>query len=113
MHITKTKYDNVNLSAYHGHKICSTVYELTRLFGEPDTNNSKEDKTNYEWCLSLTSEDYDVIYFTIYDWKRDIKQGVNNGEIFFHIGGYSTLETYAALTALSNYIEINKNSVEI
>jgi hypothetical protein len=76
---------SANGTSLHGVTLQSTVGELTTVLGEPTfSNNTGEDKVNYEWILETSSGQV----FTIYDWKHygPIRR---NELIEWHIGAHS------------------------
>lgn len=87
-----TNVDRINMTSFHGDTIRATVQELKDVLGEPDySDNSGQDKTNYEWFL----ETADGKAVTLYDWKEYRSLG-DYDEIVWHIGGHSGSDTYSA-----------------
>ena len=87
----KTTKDAVGTS-FHGTVINSSIAELKRVLGEPETEqNDGSDKVNVEWIMETEAGDV----FTVYDWKeyRPIDE---NESIEFHIGGDSASVTVQA-----------------
>ncbi len=64
--MAKKTYKDTDGTSFHGVTIRATVEQLTNAFGEPDDNNTGEDKVNFVW--DMETEDGEV--FTIYDWKE-------------------------------------------
>jgi hypothetical protein len=69
--------------SFHNTTILTTVSKLTSVLGAAqDSNNTGEDKTNFDW--NCETEDGDV--FSIYDWKE--YRSISEDELIeFHIGG--------------------------
>lgn len=77
--------DRMNGTSFHDNVIVATVRELTELIGEPNfSNNTGEDKTNFEWILENSEGDA----FTLYDWKNYRPLGMDE-EVEWHIGARS------------------------
>jgi hypothetical protein len=64
--MAKKTYKDTDGTSFHGVTIRATVEQLTNAFGEPDDNNTGEDKVNFVW--DMETEDGEV--FCIYDWKE-------------------------------------------
>lgn len=64
--MAKKTYKTTDGTSFHGTTIRATVNQLTSAFGEPEDNNTGEDKVNFVW--DMETEDGEV--FTIYDWKE-------------------------------------------
>ena len=84
--MAKKTYKNVDGTSFHGVTIRATVEQLTNAFGEPDNNNTGEDKVNFVW--DMETEEGDV--FTTYDWKE--YRSLNLDEVIeWHIGANSKM----------------------
>jgi hypothetical protein len=82
--MAKKTYKNVDGTSFQGVTIKASVQDLTRALGEPDNNNTGEDKVNFVW--DMETEEGDV--FTIYDWKEYRK--ISDIEVIeWHIGSFS------------------------
>jgi hypothetical protein len=68
-------------TSFHGVTIRATVEQLTNAFGEPDDNNTGEDKVNFVW--DMETEEGEV--FTIYDWKEGRPLRLDE-YVIWHIG---------------------------
>ena len=82
--MAKKSYKDISGTSFYGTTITTTVAKLKKLLGEPYSNNTGEDKVNFDW--DCETEDGDV--FTVYDWKeyREISE---DEFIEFHIGAIS------------------------
>jgi hypothetical protein len=82
--MAKKSYKDTSDTEFYGTTITTTVNKLKKLLGEPYSNNTGEDKVNFDW--DCETEDGDV--FTVYDWKeyREISE---DEFIEFHIGAIS------------------------
>jgi hypothetical protein len=90
--MAKKTYKNVDGTSFHGVTIRATVEQLTNAFGEPDDNNTGEDKVNFVW--DMETEEGDV--FTIYDWKH--YRSLDLDEVIeWHIGSHSKSISNTAL----------------
>jgi hypothetical protein len=68
-------------TSFHGVTIRATVEQLTNAFGEPDDNNTGEDKVNFVW--DMETDEGEV--FTIYDWKEGRPLRLDE-YVIWHIG---------------------------
>jgi hypothetical protein len=68
-------------TSFHGVTIRATVEQLTNAFGEPDNNNTGEDKVNFVW--DMETDEGEV--FTIYDWKEGRPLRLDE-YVIWHIG---------------------------
>jgi hypothetical protein len=82
--MAKKTYKDTDGTSFHGVTIRATVNQLTKAFGEPDDNNTGEDKVNFVW--DMETEDGEV--FTIYDWKEGRPLGKDEF-VTWHIGAKS------------------------
>jgi hypothetical protein len=89
--MAKKTYKNVDGTSFQDVTIKASVQDLTRVLGEPDNNNTGEDKVNFVW--DLETEEGDV--FTIYDWKEYRMIDVNE-KIEWHIGANSKMASWDA-----------------
>jgi hypothetical protein len=64
--MAKKTYQNTDGTSFHGVVIRASVDQLTKAFGEPENNNTGEDKVNFVW--DMETDEGEV--FTIYDWKE-------------------------------------------
>ena len=80
-------------TSFHNTRLFTSVNELIKLFGSPDdSNNSGEDKVNFEWVCETEKGDV----FTIYDWKE--YRVLSKDELIqWHIGGKNENITEQAL----------------
>ena len=84
--MAKKTYKNVDGTSFQGVTIKASVQDLTRALGEPDNNNTGEDKVNFVW--DMETEEGKV--FTIYDWKEYRK--ISDIEVIeWHIGANSKM----------------------
>ena len=89
--MAKKTYKDTDGTSFHGVTIRATVDQLTKAFGEPDDNNTGEDKVNFVW--DMETEDGEV--FTIYDWKE--YRVLKSDEIVtWHIGAKSKSDSNVA-----------------
>ena len=63
--MAKKTYKDTDGTSFHGTTIRASVDQLTKAFGEPENNNTGEDKVNFVW--DMETDEGEV--FTIYDWK--------------------------------------------
>ena len=63
--MAKKTYKSTDGTSFHGLTIRATVEQLTKAFGEPENNNTGEDKVNFVW--DMETDEGEV--FAIYDWK--------------------------------------------
>ena len=63
--MAKKTYKDTDGTSFYDVTIRATVNQLTNAFGDPNDNNTGEDKVNFVW--EMETEDGEV--FTIYDWK--------------------------------------------
>ena len=82
--MAKKTYQDVNGTSFHGVVIRATVNQLTKAFGEPDDNNTGEDKVNFVW--DMETDEGEV--FTIYDWK-EYRPLQRDEYVTWHIGAKS------------------------
>jgi len=80
----KKTYKNVDGTSFQNVTFKASVQDLTKIFGEPDNNNTGEDKVNFVW--DMETDEGDV--FTIYDWKEYRKIDLDE-QIEWHIGSHS------------------------
>jgi len=102
--MAKKTYKNVDGTSFQDVTIKASVQDLTRVLGEPDNNNTGEDKVNFVW--DLETEEGDV--FTIYDWKEYRKLDLDE-IIEWHIGARSRSiageAQYEVMRELGNYVD--------
>jgi hypothetical protein len=100
----KKTYKNVDGTSFQNVTFKATVEQLTNAFGDPDDNNTGEDKVNFVW--DMETENGDV--FTIYDWKEYRKIDLDE-QIEWHIGSHSREISgeaqYEVMRELGNYVE--------
>jgi hypothetical protein len=100
----KKTYKNVDGTSFQNVTFKASVQDLTNVFGEPDDNNTGEDKVNFVW--DMETENGDV--FTIYDWKEYRKIDLDE-QIEWHIGSHSREISgeaqYEVMRELGNYVE--------
>ncbi len=80
----KKTNSSTNGTSFQGVTFKASVNDLTKVLGEPYTDNTGEDKVNFEW--EMETDEGDV--FTIYDWKEYRVIDVNE-RIEWHIGSFS------------------------
>jgi hypothetical protein len=80
----KKTYKNVDGTSFQNVTFKASVNDLTKVLGEPDNNNTGEDKVNFVW--DMETRDGDV--FTLYDWKFYRKLDFNE-QVEWHIGSFS------------------------
>ena len=102
--MAKKTYKDTDGTSFHGVTIRATVEQLTNAFGEPDDNNTGEDKVNFEW--EMETDEGNV--FTIYDWKN--YRPLRSDEIVtWHIGAKSRSiasdASYEILRELGNFVD--------
>ena len=85
----KKSNQSANMTSFHGTVINASVNQLKQIVGEPEwSDNTGEDKTNFEWICE--TESGEVV--TIYDWKE--YRSISEDEIIeFHLGGFSKSST--------------------
>jgi hypothetical protein len=99
--MAKKTYKNVDGTSFHGVTIRATVEQLTNAFGEPDDNNTGEDKVNFVW--DMETEEGKV--FTIYDWKEYRK--ISDTEVIeWHIGANSKMVSLDAKDEITRELSI-------
>lgn len=84
-------------TSFYDTVITCTYNQLVQAIGEPQhSDNTGEDKTNFDWTCELN----DGQVFTIYDWKeyRPLKL---DEIIEWHIGGDNHIVTEQALIELT------------
>ena len=64
--MAKKTYQITDGTSFYGITIRASVDQLTKAFGEPENNNTGEDKVNFVW--DMETDEGEV--FTIYDWKE-------------------------------------------
>jgi len=82
--MAKKTYKDTDGTSFHGVTIRATVDQLTKAFGEPDDNNTGEDKVNFVW--DMETDEGEV--FCIYDWKEYRPIG-RDEFVTWHIGAKS------------------------
>ena len=103
--MAKKTYQITDGTSFYGITIRASVDQLTKAFGEPENNNTGEDKVNFVW--DMQTDEGNV--FTIYDWKvgrpLDLDEPVE-----WHIGarsrGIAGSAGYEILRELGNNWEI-------
>jgi hypothetical protein len=63
--MAKKTFKDTDGTSFQGVVITTSVANLTKIFGEPDDNNTGEDKVNFVWDMETDRGSV----FTIYDWK--------------------------------------------
>ena len=82
--MAKKTYQITDGTSFYGITIRASVDQLTKAFGEPENNNTGEDKVNFVW--DMETDEGEV--FTIYDWKE--YRVLRSDEIVtWHIGAKS------------------------
>jgi len=99
--MAKKTYKNVTGTSFHDVTFKATVNQLTKAFGEPDDNNTGEDKVNFVW--DMETDEGDV--FTIYDWKHYRKLDLDE-VIEWHIGSLSRMISWDALDEITMELSI-------
>ena len=89
--MAKKTYKDTDGTSFHGVTIRATVDQLTKAFGEPDDNNTGEDKVNFVW--DMETDEGEV--FTIYDWKEYRPIGKDEF-VTWHIGAKSKSDSNVA-----------------
>ena len=95
--MAKLSFKSASGTSFHDTVIVCSYNQLAQAIGEPQySENTGEDKVNFDWTCELT----DGRVFTIYDWKeyRPIKP---NEQIAWHIGGTSKIITHQALIEMT------------
>lgn len=89
-----------NNTSFYGDAFTASVKDLYQILGDPKyTNNTGEDKTNFDWVMETEAGDV----FTVYDWKEYRK--LDEDEIIeWHIGGHGGLVTSQALNEIASAI---------
>jgi hypothetical protein len=82
--MAKKTYQDTDGTSFQGVTIRATVEQLTNAFGEPDDNNTGEDKVNFVW--DMETDEGEV--FTIYDWKNYRELRLDE-YVVWHIGARS------------------------
>ena len=89
---------SANGTSFHHDAFNASVSDLYQILGEPfDSNNSGEDKTNFQWEMETESGDI----FTVYDWK-EYRRLSEHENIEWHIGGHSGSVTAQALNEIAS-----------
>ena len=89
--MAKKTYQDTDGTSFHGITIRASVDQLTKAFGEPENNNTGEDKVNFVW--DMETDEGEV--FTIYDWKE--YRVLRSDEIVtWHIGAKSKSDSNIA-----------------
>lgn len=86
-----------NGTSFYGDTFSASVRDLYQILGEPKyTDNTGENKTNFDWTMETDSGDV----FTIYNWKE--YRILEETEIIeWHIGGHSGNVTEQALNEIA------------
>jgi hypothetical protein len=95
--MAKLSTKSANGTSFHDTVIVCSYNQLVEAIGEPQSSdNTGEDKVNFDWTCELN----DGRVFTIYDWKeyRPIKK---DEIIEWHIGGDNRIITEFALIELT------------
>jgi hypothetical protein len=82
--MAKKTYKDTDGTSFHGTTIRASVNQLTKAFGDPDDNNTGEDKVNFVWDMETNEGEV----FTIYDWKEGRPLGKDEF-VTWHIGAKS------------------------
>lgn len=81
--------------------VYASVEQLTKVLGVPDiSDNTGQDKVNFEWVRE--TETGDVV--TIYDWKQ-YRPLYNFSKVDWHIGGHSLRATQIAKTEIETLLK--------
>ena len=89
--MAKKTYQITDGTSFYGITIRASVDQLTKAFGEPENNNTGEDKVNFVW--DMETDEGEV--FTIYDWKE--YRVLRSDEIVtWHIGAKSKSDSNIA-----------------
>ena len=89
--MAKKTYQDTDGTSFQGVTIRATVEQLTKAFGDPDDNNTGEDKVNFVW--DMETDEGEV--FTIYDWKNYRKLRLDE-IVTWHIGAKSESDSRIA-----------------
>ena len=94
-------------TSFHGVAVLATVNELIDVCGQPIfSENSGEDKVNFEWVME--TDDGDV--FTIYDWKE--YRTIGREEVIeWHIGSHSKLIALTAGEELNRALTLSEEDL--
>ena len=95
--MAKLSTKSANMTSFHDTVIVCSYNQLVQAIGEPQcSENTGEDKVNFDWTCELN----DGRVFTIYDWKE--YRPLSKDEIIeWHIGGNSHIITEQALIELT------------
>jgi len=100
----KKTYKNVDGTSFQNVTFKASVNDLTKVLGEPDNNNTGEDKVNFVW--DMETDEGDV--FTIYDYEEYRKIDLDE-QIEWHISSHSRdisgEAQYEVMRELGNYVE--------
>lgn len=103
--MAKKTFKDTDGTSFHNVVVTTSVANLTKLFGEPDNNNTGEDNVNFVW--DMETDEGNV--FTIYDWKVGRPLSINE-PVEWHIGAHSRSiasdASYEILRELGNDWEI-------
>ena len=95
--MAKLSFNPGSGTSFHDTVITCSYNQLAQAIGEPQhSDNTGEDKVNFDWRCEL--EDGQI--FTIYDWKEYRPIGKDE-MIEWHIGGYNHIVTEKALIELT------------
>jgi len=89
--MAKKTYQITDGTSFYGITIRASVDQLTKAFGEPENNNTGEDKVNFVW--DMETDEGEV--FTIYDWKEYRPLG-RDEFVTWHIGAKSKSDSNVA-----------------
>jgi len=89
--MAKKTYQITDGTSFHGITIRASVDQLTKAFGEPENNNTGEDKVNFVW--EMETDEGEV--FTIYDWK-EYRPLQRDEYVTWHIGAKSKSDSNVA-----------------
>lgn len=89
---------NLSGTSFHDSTFDASVSEITELLGEEcgDGTINIDDKVQHEWWCKCITENREVFYITIYDWK-EYREYTNEETINWHIGGKTKEQTDDAL----------------
>ena len=89
--MAKKTYQITDGTSFYGIIIRASVDQLTKAFGEPENNNTGEDKVNFVW--DMETDEGEV--FTIYDWK-EYRVLRSDEFVTWHIGAKSESDSRIA-----------------
>jgi len=95
--MAKLSFKSASGTSFHDTVIVCSYNQLAQAIGEPQySENTGEDKVNFDWTCELN----DGRVFTIYDWK-EYRPISKDEPIAWHIGGTSKIITHQALIEMT------------